>query len=232
MMTNSLNNISKTELASMIDHTFLKQDGLTSDIEKLCREAIEYKFCSVCIQPSHIRHAKKFMTDLDPNHKVKLCTVVGFPGGANETETKAFEAKLAVQNGANEIDMVINIGALKEQNDALVADDIKQVVSASKHLCTSVLVKVILETCLLNSDEIKRACELSVKSGADFVKTSTGFSTNGATTSDVKLMRETVGPDIGVKASGGIRDYENALKMIEAGASRLGLSASIAILKG
>ncbi|MBR3218134.1 MAG: deoxyribose-phosphate aldolase, partial [Exiguobacterium sp.] len=165
---------------------------------------------------------------LKSDDDVKVCTVIGFPLGANTTEVKAFETKDAVANGADEVDMVINIAALKDADYDLVERDIRAVVEAAN----GALVKVILETCLLTKEEIKKAAELSVKAGADFVKTSTGFSTGGATVEDIRLMRETVGPDIGVKASGGVRDFEGAKAMIDAGATRIGASAGIAIVTG
>jgi len=190
----------------------------------LLSEAREYDFASVCVNPTWVKHAKTGLEGSD----VKVCTVVGFPLGATTSAVKAFETKEAVQNGADEIDMVINVGALKSGNLDLVESDIRAVVEAAN----GTLVKVILETCLLTDEEKVKACQLAQKAGADFVKTSTGFSTGGATVEDVALMRKTVGPDMGVKASGGARSYEDALAFIEAGATRIGTSAGVAIMKG
>lgn len=191
----------------------------------LCEEAAEYDFMSVCINPTWVKKAAELLSGTD----VKVCTVIGFPLGANTSEVKAFEAENAIQNGATEVDMVINIGALKGGNDALVQSDIESVVNVSKGRALS---KVIIETALLTNEEKIRACELAKKAGADFVKTSTGFSTGGATLEDIKLMRATVGPDMGVKASGGVRTTEDAKQFIEAGATRLGSSNGLAIVKG
>ncbi|OAI87838.1 2-deoxyribose-5-phosphate aldolase [Exiguobacterium sp. KKBO11] len=212
-------------LAGMIDHTALKPETSRAQIETLCKEALEYKFASVCVNPTYVALAAELLKSDDD---VKVCTVIGFPLGANTPEVKAFETKDAIQNGATEIDMVLNIGALKDGNLELVERDIRAVVEAAN----GTLVKVIFENCLLTKEEIKTAAELSVKAGANFVKTSTGFSTGGATVEDIRLMRETVGPDIGVKASGGVRDFEGAKAMIDAGASRIGASAGIAIVTG
>ncbi|MEW8975101.1 MAG: deoxyribose-phosphate aldolase, partial [Exiguobacterium sp.] len=196
-----------------------------AQIETLCKEALEYKFASVCVNPTYVALASELLKSDDD---VKVCTVIGFPLGANTPEVKAFETKDAIQNGATEIDMVLNIGALKDGDLELVERDIRAVVEAAN----GTLVKVIFENCLLTKEEIKTSAELSVKAGANFVKTSTGFSTGGATVEDIRLMRETVGPDIGVKASGGVRDFEGAKAMIDAGASRIGASAGIAIVTG
>ncbi|HEM3176929.1 TPA: deoxyribose-phosphate aldolase [Streptococcus suis] len=212
------------ELNKYIDHTILKPETTQEQVAKIIEEAKEYDFASVCINPTWVAFAAKELTDTD----VKVCTVIGFPLGANTSAVKAFETKDAIANGADEIDMVINVGALKSGNDALVLDDIKAVVDASGDK----LVKVIIETCLLTDDEKVRACQLSKEAGADFVKTSTGFSTGGATVADVALMRKTVGPDMGVKASGGARSYEDAIAFIEAGASRIGASSGVAIMNG
>lgn len=211
-------------LAKMIDHTALKPETTKEQIVKLCNEAKEYGFFSVCVNPMWVQEASNLLKGTD----VKVCTVIGFPLGANTPETKAFETKNAIDKGATEVDMVINIGALKDKNDDLVEQDIRAVVEAAHG---KALVKVIIETCLLTEEEKVRACKLAVKAGADFVKTSTGFSSLGATVEDVKLMRETVGEQVGVKASGGIRDREFALQLIEAGATRIGASASVAIVK-
>lgn len=210
-------------IASMIDHTILKADTTLSQVKKICDEAKEYKFKSVCVNSCHT----KFVSDELKGSGVLVCTVVGFPLGAMDAKAKAFETARAIELGANEIDTVINIGALKDKNYDLVLNDIKEVVDTAKG---KALVKVIIETCLLTDEEKVKACELAVEAGADFVKTSTGFSTGGSTPEDVKLMRETVGPNIGVKASGGVRCKEDAIKVIEAGASRIGASASIAIV--
>ncbi|WP_408006837.1 deoxyribose-phosphate aldolase [Pseudalkalibacillus sp. A8] len=212
-------------IAKMIDHTALKPELTKEDIVKLAEEAKEYSFASVCVNPTWVATAYDILKDTD----VKVCTVIGFPLGASTPETKSFETKNAIENGATEVDMVINIGALKSKNYELVEKDIKAVVDAAKG---KALTKVIIETCLLTEDEKKHACELSVKAGADFVKTSTGFSTGGATPEDVALMRKVVGPEIGVKASGGVRGPESAKEMIDAGATRIGASSGIAIVKG
>jgi deoxyribose-phosphate aldolase len=217
--------MNSTSIAAMIDHTLLKADATRKQIETLCQEAREYKFFSVCVNPVWVKTAKKLLQ----GSGVKICTVIGFPLGATTSETKAFETKNAIENGADEVDMVINIGALKDHDDELVENDIRAVVESAKG---KALTKVIIETSLLTKEEKIRACELAVKAGADYVKTSTGFSTGGATAEDIGLMRNTVGPNIGVKASGGVRSTEDAEKMIEAGATRLGASAGVAILKG
>jgi deoxyribose-phosphate aldolase len=214
-----------TNIAEMIDHTALKADTTEDTIITLCKEASEYKFASVCVNPTWVETAAKLLKGTD----VKVCTVIGFPLGANTPETKAFETKDAIEKGATEVDMVINIGALKDKNDELVERDIKAVCDAAKGKALS---KVIIETSLLTEEEKVRACELAVKAGADFVKTSTGFSTGGATVEDIALMRKTVGPEIGVKASGGVRDTEGAQAMINAGATRIGASSGVSIVKG
>lgn len=211
------------KLAHYIDHTILKSNATQSEVEKICKEAIAYGFASVCINQYYTKYVKEQLKGSD----VKVCTVVGFPLGAVSSKVKAFETKQAIEDGAQEIDMVINIGALKDGDDAYVLKDIKAVVEASKEA----VVKVIIETCLLTKEEKIRACELSVQAGADFVKTSTGFSTGGATVEDIQLMRKTVGTRASVKASGGVRDYEGALAVIEAGADRIGASAGIAIVE-
>ncbi len=212
------------KLNKYIDHTILKPETTQEQVEKILSEAKEYDFASVCVNPTWVSLAAESLNDSD----VKVCTVIGFPLGANTSAVKAFETKDAIANGADEIDMVINVGALKAGNDALVLDDIKAVVDASGDK----LVKVIIEACLLTDDEKVRACQLSKEAGADYVKTSTGFSTGGATVADVTLMRKTVGPDMGVKASGGARSYEDAIAFIEAGASRIGASSGVAIMNG
>ncbi len=210
-------------IAKKIDHTLLKADATKDQIMKLCKEAREYSFYSVCVNPTWVKEAANQLEGSD----VEVCTVIGFPLGATTTETKVFEAKNAIENGAAELDMVINIGQLKAQDHDAVEEDIQAVVRAA---AGKALVKVIIETSLLTDEEKVRACELCVKAGADYVKTSTGFSSGGATVEDVKLMRETVGPDTGVKASGGVRDKKDALAMIEAGASRIGASSGIKIV--
>ncbi|SDN11237.1 deoxyribose-phosphate aldolase [Bacillus sp. OK048] len=213
-------------VTGMIDHTLLKADATMEEIVKLVEEAKKYSFASVCVNPTWVKIAADMLKDTP---KVKVCTVIGFPLGASTPETKAFETKNAIENGANEIDMVINISALKDKQNELVERDIRAVVEAARG---KALTKVIIETCLLTKEEKIRACELAVKAGADFVKTSTGFSTGGATVEDIRLMRETVGPEIGVKASGGVRSREDALAMIEAGATRIGASSGVSISKG
>ncbi|MET3321162.1 UNVERIFIED_ORG: deoxyribose-phosphate aldolase [Peribacillus simplex] len=212
-------------VAGLIDHTLLKADATKEQIRVLCEEAREYNFASVCVNPTWVKYASELLE----GSEVKVCTVIGFPLGATTPETKAFETKDAISNGAHEVDMVINIGALKDKDNELVERDIRAVVAVSTGKALS---KVIIETSLLTEEEKVRACELAVKAGTDFVKTSTGFSTGGATVEDVALMRKTVGPDIGVKASGGVRNTSDAQKVIEAGATRIGASAGVSILKG
>ena len=212
------------KLNKYIDYTLLKQDATMEQIDRLLSEAKDYDFASVCVNPCWVAHAKSGLENTD----VKVCTVVGFPLGAITSAVKAFETKEAIQNGADEIDMVINVGALKSGNADLVESDIRAVVEASGDK----LVKVIIEACLLTDEEKVQACQLAQKAGADFVKTSTGFSTGGATLPDVKLMRQTVGPDMGVKAAGGARSYADAVAFVEAGATRIGTSSGVAILKG
>ncbi|MBR0521175.1 MAG: deoxyribose-phosphate aldolase [Spirochaetales bacterium] len=209
-------------IAKYIDHTVLAANATQEKIEKLCAEAKEWKFASVCVNTCWT----KLCAEKLKGTGVNVCVVVGFPLGAMCTKAKAYEAKCAVEDGATEVDMVINIGWLKDGKDDLVVNDIREV----KKACGDKHLKVIIEACLLTEEEKVRACELSVKAGADFVKTSTGFSTGGAKAEDVALMRKTVGPDMGVKAAGGIRTYEDAMKMIQAGANRLGCSAGIAIV--
>lgn len=209
-------------IASFIDHTVLKPETTKEQIAKLCAEAREHQFASVCINPAFVALAHSLLKDTD----VKVCTVVGFPLGANTTALKAAETKHAILEGACEIDMVINIGALKAGDAGQVQSDIRAVVEAAE----GKLVKVIIEACLLTREEKILACQLSEAAGAQFVKTSTGFSTGGATAEDVALMKEVVGDRLGVKASGGIRDLATALKMIEAGATRIGSSNSVAIV--
>jgi len=205
-----------------IDHTLLKADATWAQVEKLCHEAKEYNFASVCINSYFVKRAAAIAPT--------VCTVVGFPLGASTMETKRFEAMKAVAEGAREIDMVINVSAIKSNEWQYVLDDMSSLAQVC-HAQGSLL-KVILETCLLSQDEKRKACELAVKAGVDFVKTSTGLSPGGATIEDVKLMRSIVGPEMGVKASGGIRDAATAKAMIEAGANRLGTSAGVEIMKG
>ena len=212
-------------MARMIDHTLLKPDATEDQFRKLCEEARQYNFASVCVNPSWVALCAKLLAGTP----VKVCTVIGFPLGATTTTAKAIETRDAIANGATEVDMVINVGALKSGNDEVVRKDIEAVVTAAKGKALS---KVILETALLSKEEIVKACLLAKMAGADFVKTSTGFSTGGATVEDIALMRETVGPDLGVKASGGIRDRATAEAMIAAGATRIGASASVAIASG
>lgn len=212
------------KLEQYIDHTALKPDTKDSDIQQLCLEAKEYKFKSVCVNPTWVSYASDLLSDTD----VEVCTVIGFPLGANTPEVKAFETEKAIKQGATEIDMVINIGRLKSEDYSEVSRDIKAVVNAAKD---KALVKVIIETCLLTKNEKIRACEIAKQAGADYVKTSTGFSTGGATVEDIKLMRSTVGPELGVKASGGVRTSDDAKAMIEAGATRIGTSNGIKLLE-
>ena len=212
-------------LNQYFDHTILKPEATTADVEKLCKEARENKFYSVCVNSNFVEKAKEFLMFSD----VKVAAVVGFPLGACMTEVKSVETTLACECGAEEIDMVINVGALKEGDYELVLDDIAVVVASADEY--GAIVKVILETCLLTDEEIVKACQLSEEAGAAFVKTSTGFSKGGATVEHVKLMKKTVGDRLQVKASGGIRDYETAMAMIEAGADRIGASASVQIME-
>ncbi|MEI7535059.1 MAG: deoxyribose-phosphate aldolase [Verrucomicrobiae bacterium] len=217
-------NFSPAQLAAYIDHTLLKPDASLAQIELLCAEAREHNFFSVCVNGSWVEVARHFLDGSD----VKVASVVGFPLGAMSCDAKRFETEVAIDDGAHEIDMVLNIARLKAGDDKYVFREIVDVVEAADERT----VKVILETCLLNDEEKVRACKLVVESGAHFVKTSTGFSTAGATIADVKLMRETVGPKFGVKASGGVRDAQTALAMIAAGATRIGTSNGIAIVNG
>ncbi len=209
----------------MIDHTILKADAKEEDVLRIIEEAKKYEFFSVCINPCWVALAKEHLAGTS----VAVCTVIGFPLGANTSEVKAYEATDAINNGATEVDMVINVGALKSKQYKKVLKDIQAVVDAAKG---QALVKVIIETALLTDEEKIKVCELAKEAGADFVKTSTGFSTGGATVADVKLMRETVGPDMGVKASGGIHNEAQAKAMIDAGATRIGTSAGVAIMEG
>ncbi len=217
--------VADQDLAGLIDHTLLKADATEDDIRKLCAEAAQYLFASVCVNPTNVALSARLLAD----SPVRVCTVIGFPLGATTPTAKGIETRDAVANGATEIDMVINVGALKSGDDDLVRRDISAVVEAARG---QAIVKVILETALLSREEKIKACLLSKMAGADFVKTSTGFSTGGATAEDIALMRETVGPDMGVKASGGIKNADDVKEMVAAGATRIGASASVAIAKG
>ncbi len=212
-------------LAKYIDHTQLKPETTKDKITQIVNEAKEHEFASVCVNPYWVPYCYEELKDTS----VKVCTVIGFPLGATSTEVKVAETKQAIKDGATEVDMVINVGALKSGDDAAVKSDMEQVVNAASGKALS---KVIIETSLLSNDEKIRACKLAKASGADFVKTSTGFSGGGATVEDIRLMRETVGPDMGVKASGGVRDLATTKAMIEAGATRIGASAGVSILQG
>lgn len=215
----------KHVIAAMIDHTILKAEASKKKVQKICEEAVENNFASVCINPCNVSMCAVLLK----GSSVKVCTVIGFPLGATTSNVKKFEALDAVKNGAQEVDMVINIGRLKDKDFDYVREDIKGVVAAVKG---KALVKVIIETCLLTDDEKVTACKISKEAGADFVKTSTGFSTGGANVYDIKLMRQTVGSEMGVKAAGGIHSYSDVVGLVEAGASRIGASASIAICDG
>ena len=206
----------------LIDHTLLKQDAQPEQIVKLCEEAKEFHFMSVCVNPTYVPLAAECLKGSD----VKVCTVIGFPLGMNLTKTKVEEAELCIKEGADEIDMVINVGMLKAGHDDYVREEIRLL----KQVAGSRVLKVIIETCLLTDEEKVRACKLSKEAGADFVKTSTGFSTGGATAHDVALMRQTVGPEMGVKASGGVRTHEDLIAMVEAGANRIGTSNGTKII--
>ena len=210
-------------LARLIDHTLLKPEATAADVTKLCEEAAANCFMSVCVNPSYVPLSARLLR----NTGVKVCTVVGFPLGATFSRVKELETRIAIDEGAGEVDMVLNVGAVKSGNWKLVEDDIRAVIRAARG---SVITKVILETCYLTKDEIRRAAQISVDAGADFVKTSTGFGPGGATAEDLRIMREVAGSDHGVKASGGIRDHSTAIEMIGAGASRIGASASVAIV--
>ncbi|WP_019128830.1 deoxyribose-phosphate aldolase [Enorma massiliensis] len=217
--------LTRASLATYMDHTLLKPEATAADIDRIVAEARQFGTASVCVNPYWVARVAAGLA----GSGVKTCTVIGFPLGATSTASKVAETRDATAHGAQEIDMVINIGELKAGNDDAVRSDISAVANAAHE--AGALLKVIIETCLLSNEEKRRACELSVAGGADFVKTSTGFSTGGATTADITLMRETVGPELGVKASGGIRTLEAAIAMIEAGATRLGVSAAVSILE-
>ncbi len=216
--------ITKQQLAKKIDHTILKPDAVFSEIKQLCNEAKQYNFCSVCINPSFVKFAQKELNNSD----VKVCTVVGFPLGATSTESKVFETKQAIKDGADEIDMVINIGLLKSNQLELLTGDISAVYDTCKE--EDKLLKVIIETTLLTENEKIEVCKICKEISVDFVKTSTGFAGGGATTEDVSLMKKIVGENISVKASGGIRSYDDAIKMLNSGADRLGTSSGIKII--
>ena len=212
------------ELARMIDHTILKPEATPSEVESVCEEALEYKFASVCVNPAYVTLVREKLV----GSVVKVCAVVGFPLGATTTSSKVREAEEAISNGAQEVDMVINIGSLKSGDLRYVEDDMRAVVDAAH--ARSMTIKVIIETCLLTDQEKEAACVMAKKVGADFVKTSTGFSKGGATAADIALMRKVVGPSMGVKASGGVRSYADALLMIENGATRIGTSSGVKIV--
>lgn len=226
-ITSQLGNIPEDpDLAGLIDHTLLKPDATADQIAQLCYEAKKYHFASVCVNPTHVSLCAELLKD----SPVKVCTVIGFPLGASAPEVKAFEAQTAIKDGANEIDMVLNIGALKAGDLILAARDIHEVVRVGHQ--AGDIVKVIIETALLTDEEKVTACLLAKEAGADFVKTSTGFSGGGATVEDVSLMRRVVGPDMGVKAAGGVHDFEDAQNMVKAGATRIGASAGVKIVQG
>ena len=212
------------EINKLIDHTLLKQDATLEQILSLCEEAKKYHFMSVCVNPAYVPLAAEALKDSD----VKVCTVVGFPLGMNLTKTKIQETELCIAQGATEIDMVINVGMLKAGHDEYVENEIREL----KSVCGHLILKVIIESCLLSDEEIVRVCKLAKRAGADFVKTSTGFSSGGATTHAVRLMRQTVGEELGVKASGGVRTKEDLLAMVEAGATRIGTSNGAKIING
>jgi deoxyribose-phosphate aldolase len=218
--------LTSAQLAGYIDHTLLKQDASLAQIEKLCEEAAKYHFASVCVNATYAAQCAKLLKGTG----VKVCCVVGFPLGATLSSVKAYEAEQVIADGASEVDMVLNVGALKSGNYTLVKDDISAVVRASH--AKKALVKVIIETCLLTDEEKVKTCQICRDAGADFVKTSTGFSTAGATVEDVALMRKTVGPDMGVKAAGGVRSRDDVLAMIKAGATRIGTSGGVKIMEG
>jgi deoxyribose-phosphate aldolase len=211
-----------SEILSKVDHTLLKQTATWEHIQKICDEGMEYKTASVCIPPCFVKKASEYV-----NGKLKICTVIGFPNGNHTTATKVFETEDAVKNGADEIDMVINIGDVKDKNYDAVLDEIKAVKTA----CNGKLLKVIIETCLLTEDEKIKMCEVVTKSGADFIKTSTGFSTGGATFEDIALMKKYVCKDVKIKAAGGVTSFEDAQKFIDLGADRLGTSRLVAMMK-
>jgi deoxyribose-phosphate aldolase len=209
-------------ILSKCDHTLLAQTSTWEQIKKICDDGMHFSTASVCIPPSFVKQAKEYVGD-----KLQICTVIGFPNGYNTTAVKVFETTDAIQNGADEIDMVINIGKLKDGLDSEICEEIKQIKAA----CGTKILKVIIETCLLSEDEKLRMCKIVTDAGADYIKTSTGFGTGGATVEDVRLMKSVVGDVVKVKAAGGIRDFETALAMVEAGAERLGTSAGVELMK-
>jgi deoxyribose-phosphate aldolase len=217
--------LTESEVAKLIDHTLLKPDATQDEIRKLCEEALQCQFASVCVNPWNVAQSAELLR----GSMVKVCTVVGFPLGATLPEVKVFEAQKSIERGAQEVDMVINIGALKSGRAGAVEADIHGVVAASHH--SGAICKVIIETCLLRRDEKIQASLAAKNAGADFVKTSTGFSTAGATPEDVRLIRETIGPNTGIKAAGGVRTLEDLQKMVEAGATRIGASAGVKIIQ-
>ena len=220
--------IKPRDMAKMIDHTNLSPTAAVDEIKKLCEEAKEHEFASVCVNPIYVPLSAKLLEE----SSVKVCTVVGFPLGANTTEVKSYETRNAIKNGAQEIDMVMNIGAFKSGAYEIFKADIKAVVDATKKagVSSDIIVKVILECCYLDEEEIVKACEIAKDAGVDFVKTSTGFGDYGARVEDVSIMRKTVGRDVGVKASGGIKNFEQALEMLDAGANRIGASSGVTIV--
>jgi len=220
--------IKPRDMAKMIDHTNLSPTATVDDIKELCEEAKEHEFASVCVNPIYVPLSAKLLEE----SSVKVCTVVGFPLGANTTEVKSYETRNAIKNGAQEIDMVMNIGAFKSGAYEIFKADIKAVVDATKKagVSSDIIVKVILECCYLDEEEIVKACEIAKDAGVDFVKTSTGFGDYGARVEDVSIMRKTVGRDVGVKASGGIKNFEQALEMLDAGANRIGASSGVTIV--
>jgi deoxyribose-phosphate aldolase len=209
---------------SFIDHTLLKSDATLKQIDQLCREAIEHGFATVCIQPSHVKYAAE-------HHSIRVCTVIGFPLGVTTTETKMFECQQALNDGAQEIDMVINVGRVKDGDYDYVENEIKQLAKLVHESGEKKQLKVIIETCLLNEQEKQKLCEIVGRAGADFIKTSTGFSTGGATLADIKLLRQYSPANVQVKASGGVRDSQFACELIQAGATRLGTSSGVALMK-
>ncbi|MDR2940755.1 MAG: deoxyribose-phosphate aldolase [Clostridiales bacterium] len=218
--------MNKEDIAKMIDHTLLKPDAGLEGVKKLCDEAKVFNFASVCVNPYYTQYAKQLLD----GSSVKVCTVIGFPLGATPTEIKVSEANYCIKNGAEEIDMVINIGAVKNRDYKYVEEDVKAVVAAAKSHGSGIIVKVIIEACLLNQEEKENVITLLLNTGADFVKTSTGFSTGGATVEDIALMKKIVGNRMLIKASGGIRDLNSFMKMVSAGADRIGTSNGVTIL--
>jgi len=219
--------ISRQQLAKMIDHSILNPSVTYDDVKKGCKEALQYGFAAVVVNPNHVPIVARELK----SSPVKVCGVISFPFGLSTTIAKTHEARIALEEGAEEIDMVMNFSALKSRDSDLVLNDIKSVVQEARRLSANIVVKVILENCYLTDNEKRQACQLTVEAGADYVKTSTGFGKSGATTEDIRLMREIVGPKFGVKAAGGIRTVEQALQMIQAGANRIGASASVSIVE-